>query len=70
MVPSRNCEIILSGNSRSDCGVAVKDFSNKLRNSKVFGDNLEDVKISQEISTIDGQEAINFIINCIFKPGV
>jgi hypothetical protein len=69
-IPARTLEIVLTGNSKSDCEAAVKDFSHKLRYSKLFGDKIEDIKITQEMGSLDGQDAVSYIINCVFKPGL
>lgn len=69
-LPPRTLEIVLTGNSKSDCEASVKDFSHKLRYSKLFGDKIEDIKITQELGSLDGQDAVSYIINCVFKPGL
>ncbi len=68
MVPLRTLSITVSGKSEYDCDRAVRDFSDRLRISKVLGPKLEDIRVSK--SNLGRRKQRNFVsyqIDCVFK---
>ena len=67
-VPVRTLRMSLSGNPQSNCDEAVRDFRDYLLSSTLLVDKLEDITVSQGFGTLDGQDAVSYEIDCIFKP--
>ena len=68
MVPLRTLSITVSGKSEYDCDRAVRDFSDRLRISKVLGPKLDDIRVSK--SNLGRRKQRNFVsyqIDCVFK---
>ena len=63
-------QLIVSGNPQSNCDQAVKDFRDRLRSSDFLRSKLENISVSQESETLEGQNVVFYEINCLFKPGV
>jgi len=69
-VPVRTLQINICGSPQSNCDKVVKDFKDSLRFSTLLGPKLEAVKVAQEFNTLDGEDAICYTIDCVFKPGL
>jgi Tfp pilus assembly protein PilN len=67
-VPVRSLQMTLSGSPQSNCDKAVRDFRDYLLSSTLLTDKLEDIRVSQGFGTLDGQDAVSYEIDCIFKP--
>lgn len=68
-VPARTLRMTVCGRADSDCDLAVRDFGDRLRGSSVLGSRLEEIKVSQEFDTLDGQEVVAYEIYCYLRPG-
>ena len=68
-VPVRTLQMSVSGSPQYNCDEAVRDFRNRLRFSKSLKSKLEDIRVSQETDTLEGQDVVSYEIDCIFKPG-
>jgi Tfp pilus assembly protein PilN len=69
-VPTRTLQINVSGSPQNDCDRAVKDFRDRLRASQAMGSRLDDIVVSQKFDTLQGQNAVSYEIDCVFKPGL
>ena len=69
-VPVRTLSMNVSGNSQYDCDKAIRDFRDRLRSSESFGTKLENIRVSQKLDTLEGQDVVSYQIECIFKPGL
>ena len=69
-VPVRTLHMSISGNPNQNHDGAVRDFKDRLRFSELLGPKLEEIKVSQETSVLDGQNAVSYEIECIFKPEI
>ena len=69
-VPVRTLSMNVSGNSQYDCDKAIRDFQDSLRSSQSLGTKLENIRVSQKIDTLEGQNIVSYQIECIFKPGL
>ena len=69
-VPVRTLHMSISGSPQYNCDKAVRDFRDRLRFSALLEPRLEDIKVSQWVGTLDGQDVISYEIDCIFKPGL
>lgn len=58
----------VSGSSVFNFPNDVKDFKNKICNSPLFSDKLEDVKISQISDMVNNSDMISYEIDVVFKP--
>ena len=67
-VPVRTLKMGVSGNPQYNCDKAVKDFRDRLRFSAFLGPKLEDIRVSKESDTLEGQDVVFYDIDCIFKP--
>jgi len=69
-VPARTLHISISGSPQYNCVKAVRDFRDRLRLSipAVSREPLEDIKVSQQVGTLDGMEMVSYGIDCVFKP--
>jgi len=47
---------------------AVRVFRNRLRSSTSLGQKLEDIKVSQQLSKLEGEDVVCYEMDCIFKP--
>ncbi|MDD5459650.1 MAG: hypothetical protein PHF37_09700 [Phycisphaerae bacterium] len=66
-IPVRTLHMSLSGNIGLNWDKEVKDFCDGLKNSDLLKDRISDIKVSQEFGTLDGREAVEYIIDCYFK---
>ena len=69
-VPVRTLRMRVYGRPQHNCDQAVRDFQDRLRDSDSFGPRLENITVSQESDTLEGQEIVSYEINCVFKPGL
>ena len=67
-VSAKTLQMRISGALQSDCDKAVRDFRDSLLFSRRLGPKLEDIKVSQDIGKLDGQDVVSYQIDCIFKP--
>ena len=69
-VPVRTLRMSVYGSGEGDSDKAVRDFRDRLQQSVTLGPKLENIWVSQESDTIDGQDVVSYEIDCVFKPGV
>ena len=67
-VPVRTLQMTVGGSSHSNCDRAVRRFRDRLRLADLLGPKLEDIRVSQECSALQGQDVVSYEIDCIFKP--
>jgi len=67
-IPVRTLQMSVSGRPQADNDKAVKDFKDRLRFSALLAPKLEDIRVSQKSDTFEGQDAVSYEIDCIFKP--
>jgi Tfp pilus assembly protein PilN len=67
-VPVRTLHMSVSGNPNQNHDSAVRDFKDRLRFSELLGPKLEEIRVSQKTGTLEGQDAVSYEIDCIFKP--
>jgi len=53
-----------------DCDQAVRDFRHRLLHSDFLRGKLENINVSQDSGTLDGQEVVSYQIDCLFKPAL
>jgi hypothetical protein len=68
-VPVTTMRVTVSDSSRTDSDLAVKEFRDHLCSSEVLGPNLEKVDVSKESGTLDGQDIVYYMIDCVFRTG-
>ena len=69
-VPVRTLRMIVFGSPWSNSDEVVRDFRDRLLASDSLGPRLQNIEVSQEFSTLEGQDVVSYEINCIFKPGL
>lgn len=69
-VPVRTLQMKVAARPRSNYDEAIRNFSEYLRSSSLLGPKLEDIRVSQELSVLEGQDVVSYQIDCIFKPGL
>jgi Tfp pilus assembly protein PilN len=69
-VPVRVLQASVCGSRQHNCDKAVRDFRDRLCSSDFLGPKLEDIIVSQESGTFEGQEVVSYEIDCVFKPGL
>ena len=69
-IPARTLSMSICGTVQSSWDKAVRDFRDRLRFSEVLAPRVQDIRVSQQYSTVGGQEVISYDIDCIFKPGL
>ena len=69
-IPVRTLQMKMSGRPQSNCDQDIRNFSDSLRSSTLLGPKIEDVRISQGLAKLDGEEVGSYQIECIFKPGM
>jgi len=69
-IPKRTLQMTVCGSSQYECDRAVKNFKDQLRYSTLLGPKLEDIRVSQEYDTLEGQPIVSYQIDCAFKPGL
>ncbi|MHC4573770.1 MAG: hypothetical protein ACYS76_06515 [Planctomycetota bacterium] len=69
-VPVRILRIAVGGNRQSDYERAVRDFRDRLRLSSILRPRLDDIRVARGVGRLEGQEAVSYEIECVFKPGL
>ncbi|HUW20857.1 MAG TPA: hypothetical protein VMW16_16275 [Sedimentisphaerales bacterium] len=69
-VPQRTLRVTISVNPGRNCNKEVTDFRDRLRFSSALRTKLEDVRVSQDVGRLEGQEVVSYEIECIFKPAL
>ena len=67
-VAVKTLQITVAGRPQSNCDQAIRNFSDRLRSSSLLGPKLENIRISQALGTLEGQDVVSYQIDCIFKP--
>ena len=67
-VPIRTLQMKVSGTPQLNYDTAVRDFKNRLSSSSLLAPMLEDIRVSQGIDSLQGQDVVSYEIDCIFKP--
>ena len=69
-IPKRTLQISLCGSPGSNSDLAVKQFGDRIRLSKIIGPKIEDIRISQKTDSIEKKEIILYQIDCILKTEI
>lgn len=69
-VPVRTLQMTVAARPQSRSDQEIRNFSEYLRSSSMLSSRLEDIRVSQGQSMLDGQSVVSYQINCIFKPGL
>ena len=69
-VPVRALKICVCGKDKESSSEAVRRFQENLRSAPAIGPMLDTITVSQDTTTLDGQEAVLYELNCMFKPVV
>jgi len=69
-VPVSTLTLTVVAVPQSDCDQAVRDFRQRLLNSDLLGPKLENINVSQDSDTFDGQNVVSYQIDCLFKPAL
>jgi hypothetical protein len=69
-VPVRTMRICVCGKDKESSAEAVRRVQENLRSAPAIGPMLDTVTVSQDTTTLDGQEAVLYELNCVFKPVV
>lgn len=67
-VPIRTLQMKVSGAPNLNYDSAVRDFKNRLSSSSLLAPMLEDIRVSQGIDSLQGEDVVSYEIDCIFKP--
>jgi len=71
IVPVRSLCIRVSGKSETDCDIAVRNFSEKLRVSDVLGPRLKNIGVSKyNVPEGRARDVVSYEIDCTFKEGL
>ncbi len=66
-VPARTLQLSVSGYPQYNIDKAVRDLRDRLRFSTLLESKLEDIRVSQGFSTLEGQDVVSYEVDCIFK---
>lgn len=69
-VPVRALKICVCGKDKESSSEAVRRVQENLRSAPAIGPMLDTITVSQDTTTLDGQEAVLYELNCMFKPVV
>ena len=69
-VPVRAMKICVCGKDKESSAEAVRRVQENLRSAPAIGPMLDTITVSQDATTLDGQEAVLYELNCVFKPVV
>jgi hypothetical protein len=69
-VPVRALRICVCGRDKESSSEAVRKFQDSLRSSAAIGPLLDTITVSRDSTTLDGQEAVLYELNCLFKSTV
>ena len=67
-IPVNILSMSISGGHKYDCNKEVRDFQDRLQSSDFLGPKLENIVVSRESETLDGQDVASYEIECVFKP--
>lgn len=67
-VPVRALKICVCGKDKESSSEAVRRVQENLRSAPAIGPMLDTITVSQDATTLDGQEAVLYELNCMFKP--
>jgi Tfp pilus assembly protein PilN len=67
-IPVRALKICVCGKDKESSAEAVRRVQDNLRSAPALGPLLDTVTVSQDATTLDGQEAVLYEFNCVFKP--
>ena len=69
-VPINVLTVSISGGPQYDCNKEVRDFQDSLQSSDFLGPKLENIVVSRESETLEGQDVASYEIECVFKPRI
>jgi Tfp pilus assembly protein PilN len=69
-VPVRTLRLNVYGGHQTNIDGAIRDFRDGLRNSAFLGPKLDDIRVSKESETQQGQNVVSYEMSCLFKPGM
>ena len=67
-VPFWVLSMSVRGAPLSNCDEAVRHFQDRLRTSDLLGSKLENIEVSRDSQTVQGQDVFSYDITCVFKP--
>ncbi len=67
-VPVRALRIGVCGQEKGGSAEAVRKLQESLRSSAALGPLLDTITVSQDTTTLEGQEAVHYELYCVFKP--
>jgi Tfp pilus assembly protein PilN len=67
-VPMPELRLSVCGKGRENSSEAVRRLQENLRSSTVLGRRLDTITVSQSATTLDGQEAVQYELNCLLQP--
>lgn len=69
-VPAKTLQMSLLGSSPAGCDKDVRDFRDRLRTAIPVASRqqLEDIKVAQQVGKFEEKDAVSYEINFIFKP--
>ena len=67
-IPVNVLSMSVSGGPKYDCNKEVRDFQDRLQSSAFLGPQLENIVVSRESETLEGQDIASYEIECVFKP--
>lgn len=69
-VPAKTLQMSLLGSSPAGCDKEIRDFRDKLRVAipTASRQQLEDIKVAQQVGKFEEKDAVSYEINFIFKP--
>ena len=67
-IPINILSMSISGGHKYDCNKEVRDFQDRLQSSAFLGPKLENIVVSRESETLEGQDIASYEIECVFKP--
>jgi len=67
-VPMPELRLSVCGKGRENSSEAVRRLQENLRSSAVLGPRLDTITVSQSATTLDGQEAVQYELNCLLQP--
>ncbi len=69
-LPVRELRICVCGRDPESSSEAVRKLQETLRSAAALGPRLDTITVSQNATTLDRQEAVQYELNCMFKPVV
>ena len=67
-IPVKILRINVREKTRLGSGESIREFQDNLRASPIFSSQLDNIKVSQGIDTVKGQDTAIYQIDCTFKP--